>query len=426
VFALGVYILAAGAADLIVLGHLRGSVDLRLATRLAAIAKTVPKNGEPPASSAVPLNSRDLGNPPAGGDLDDAPVLAWWIPTGGRASALESGAPAFPPSRASVTDPIDATIAGRPFRLRGVSFPRGHLVVATSIEQSIDVRNNLLIAEGALLPVMLLTFFLIATLIGRRAAAPIERARRQQLDFTADASHELRTPLSVIEAEVGLALSAQRSGPAYRASLERVAQESERLRSIVNDLLWLARLDAIPSAPPSERVDLVALAEGCASRFRPIAEARNLTITVGSPPDGASAVNAPADWLDRLVSVLVDNACRYTEDGGRIEITVETTEGRTSLTVADSGPGIAEADRPEVLQRFHRASAAPGGAGLGLSIADTIVRSTGGRWDIGRAAIGGAQMRISWPRPHGDGGRHALAPSERVGGPPRVESEQVG
>ena len=364
--ALAVYLAAAGTADFVVVGHLQTTVDGRLAARLVQIVKSVPSNETPAAPPSVPLDERDLAAPANSGDLDDAPIFVWWIPTGRHAVALESSAPSFPADRAGVSSPTEATIAGRPFRLSGTAITGGRVVVATSTKQLIDLRNTLLIAEGSLLPVMLLTFFFIATLIGRRAATPIERARQRQLDFTADASHELRTPLSVIEAEVGLALSAQRSGPAYRAALERIALESNRLRGIVNDLLWLARLDALPDAPSSERVDLATLVESCASRFRSIAQGRRVDLVVQSPRgDEAPTVNAPAEWLDRLVSVLVDNACRYTNDGGRVVVSTEFAEGRASLTVDDSGPGISEEDEREIFRRFHRANASPGGAGIG-------------------------------------------------------------
>jgi signal transduction histidine kinase len=72
------------------------------------------------------------------------------------------------------------------------------------------------------------------------------------------------------------------------------------------------------------------------------------------------------------------------------------------MTVDDSGPGIPEADREQIFQRFHRASALPGGAGLGLSIADAVVRATGGRSEVAHAPLGGARIAVSWPRHHAD------------------------
>ncbi len=405
--ALVVYLVACAVADVVVIGHLGGSVDARLSGRLSALVKSAA--GRTAAGRLGPFPATTQTG--ARDDLDDAPVFSWWVPTGSSAAlALSAGAPELPRPLFGVSGTSGATIAGRPFRLAGAGVSGGRVVVATSVEQLSSVRSTLLVAEGAVLPFVLLTFFLVATVIGRRAAAPVERARQQQLDFTADASHELRTPLSVIEAEVGLALSTERSRDDYRASLERVANESRRLRGIVDDLLWLARLDTVPSAPAEEPVDLGALVGACVGRFAPIARQRSITLSSSGAPD--AVVRAPAEWLDRLVSVLLDNACRYTGSGGRVEVTVASSATRATLTVDDSGPGIAEEDRDDVLRRFHRASPSPGGAGLGLSIADTVVRATRGRWEIGAAPAGGARMQVSWlrlnPEPP-EGSRPAVA-----------------
>ncbi|MFY9933083.1 MAG: ATP-binding protein [Streptosporangiaceae bacterium] len=101
-------------------------------------------------------------------------------------------------------------------------------------------------------------------------------------------------------------------------------------------------------------------------------------------PDGPVLISAPPEWIDRLAGVLVDNGCRYAGPGGQVRIQVLAQGSRVSLTVEDSGPGIPSAERPRLFDRFHRAtdggSRHGSGAGLGLAIGDSIVRSTGGRW----------------------------------------------
>jgi signal transduction histidine kinase len=104
------------------------------------------------------------------------------------------------------------------------------------------------------------------------------------------------------------------------------------------------------------------------------------------------------------VSVLLDNACRYANESGRVEISVSSSGARVRLFVDDSGPGIAEDEREHIAQRFHRASAAPGGAGLGLSIADAVVRATNGEWRVAAAPLGGARIEASWTRFQADDG----------------------
>src|SRR5439155_20533806 len=132
--------------------------------------------------------------------------------------------------------------------------------------------------------------------IGRRVGAPIELARQRQLEFTADASHELRTPLSVIEAQTSLALAQDRDPGWYRAAFQRIAAESRRIRLLVEDLLWLARVDTSSGQPGAEAVDVGVLAWQAAERFATVAEARGLSLQV-TAPDLALVVTGPPAWL---------------------------------------------------------------------------------------------------------------------------------
>ena len=389
--ALALYLVASLVVDLVAVDRLNGAIDSRLATRLDQVVATLPPGG--------PTGTIGSYSPQSSGDYDDAPVVVWWVPPGAaRAVQLETGSPFLPPSALHVARPTDATVRGRQFRLAGTAVGGGRVIAGTTAEQVRTALATLLVVEAVLGPLALVVLYGAAWVIGRSAAAPVERARRRQLEFTADASHELRTPLSVIEAEVGLALNVQRSASSYRDALQRVAGETKRLRDIVEDLLWLARLDSLPAAPPAGEVDVASLASACTDRFSAIGARRGITVSVtdnGGPP---SLVLAPAEWLDRLVSVLVDNACRYANDGGRVDVTVSTPGERVTIAVDDSGPGISDQDRERIFDRFHRASDVPGGAGLGLSIADAVVRATGGDCEVSSSALGGARIAVSWPR----------------------------
>lgn len=223
-----------------------------------------------------------------------------------------------------------------------------------------------------------------------------QRLRR----FVADASHELRTPLSVIEAEVDLALSTPRQAPAYREALERIGTESRRLHRIVEDLLWLARVDSAPPTPGDEPVDLPAIAEQGVQRFLPVAQAKGLDLSAQTDGDDHGLINAPSELVDRLAGVLIDNAVRYTPPGGAVRVGVVTSGNRVSLVVADNGPGIPAEERPYLFDRFRRATTDQDGTGLGLAIADSVVRSTGGRWRVADNPGGGAHVEVSWHRHH--------------------------
>ena len=298
-------VLLALAANLLIVRHLDQNVDNRLDERLASASRS-PVN--PLATIAVSPS----------GDLDDAPTFLWLVRPDGASTALMAGAPRLPAhhwSSGGVTLPT----AGSPFRFDTVGLDGGWLVVGESVSKIGQARDQLLIAEGVLGALLLLVTFVGSFVVGLRASAPIEQIRRRQAEFTADASHELRTPLSVIEAEVDLALSRERSAAAYQDTLRRVASESGRLRSIVEDLLWLARADG---SPPEERADQVAdvaeVGSTCLSRFRAVADAASVTLTNRIDPDGACLIHADADSIDRLITVLLDNACRYAAiRGGR-------------------------------------------------------------------------------------------------------------
>jgi signal transduction histidine kinase len=278
-------------------------------------------------------------------------------------------------------------------------------VAGQSLGEQDHIEAVLGVGEALAAPVLLLAAFAGALVIGMRALSPVEQSRRRQLEFTADASHELRTPLSVIGAEASLALSATRSAAGYRSALVRVQGEAERLRSIVEDLLWLARFDSHPPQPGDEPLDLATIAAGCADRFGAIAGSHATDILVtGEGPGPACWISAPPEWIDRLAGVLADNACRHAGQRGTVRISVGRRASRVMLTVEDSGPGIPAEHRDRLFDRFHRATQQGGAAGLGLAIADSIVRSTGGQWRIGDSPLGGALFQVSWRRSKTPGG----------------------
>jgi signal transduction histidine kinase len=379
-----VAVVVALVANLVIVRRLDREVDARLMGQL---------------EQAVTGTSAPLVVTPGGdhdSDLDDAPTFIWRVSPAGEVTALMVGAPPLPRhdwSGGSTT----ATTGGSTFRFTSTPTDGGWLVAGESIVRIGQIRGDLIVVELALGALLLVVTFTGSFIVGLRASAPIEEIRRRQAEFTADASHELRTPLSVIQAEVDLALSKSRDPTSYRATLERVASESWRLRSIVDDLLWLARHDAdAPSAVVGSVTDVRAVARRCAERFEAVAVAGAVELVHSTEPGPAAPVLADPDAIDRLVSVLLDNACRYAGQGGRVELQVTCSGGQVTLIVDDSGPGIPAGQHDLVLDRFHRADDRPGGTGLGLAIADAVVRSSGGTWSIGRSRLGGAHMGVSW------------------------------
>jgi signal transduction histidine kinase len=329
------------------------------------------------------------------------PIFLWLYGLNGKVEISTPGAPDVPEGL-KPNSPTTLDLGGHHYRVNGeravdqLGQDAGWLMVGTSVDGVYRSILNLALVEfGLAIPLALLTF-LGAVWIARRAVAPVEDARRRQLAFTADASHELRTPLTVIEAEASLALQKHRDAAAYRHSIERIAAEGARLRRIVEDLLWLARFESEPSRPDTGAVDVGEVATDSVARFRHVADQRGIRLTGSVGTSQAPLIAAPPEWIDRLAGVLIDNACRYSPDGGSVDVSVTSGEGRVRLAVDDSGPGIPVAERAQIFDRFHRANSKPGGAGLGLAIGNAIVTATGGRWEVGDSASGGARMAVHW------------------------------
>jgi two-component system heavy metal sensor histidine kinase CusS len=397
VVVMAAYLLGTVALNLVVVNRLTAQADARLSQRLAEAEHPTPSTGEVP-----PTTDSDH-------DIDDAPRFVWIVTGSGRPIALTPQSPTLPDRTWSAgASTID--VDGTPFRFMAQPDGSGWLVAGESLSQLDRVQSALTGPELLFGVILLIVTFIGSLVIGLRASAPLELVHRRQVEFTADASHELRTPLSVIEAEVELALSRPRDAGEYRVVLGRIAGEGHRLRHIVDDLLWLARIDDERTTTTSvAEADVSAIAVTSVDRFQPLAAARSTALRVDVTTDRPTRIHADPEWIDRLIGVLVDNACKFAGAGGEVVVTVRPAGNRVVLQVDDSGPGIPPDQRQLVLDRFHRGGAAEEGTGLGLAIADSVVRVTDGSWLITEAPLGGARMEISW---------RGLATRSKPGGPP--------
>lgn len=230
-----------------------------------------------------------------------------------------------------------------------------------------------------------------------------EAVRYQDLrkEFVANVSHELRTPLSVIkgfaETLADGALNDPVKGPRYLGLIEK---HTNQLTNLVADLLDLAKLEGHPTLPKCVSVDLGALTRQVVDGLRPVAERKQQTITLQVSHD-TPPVKGNADYLERAVSNLVDNAIKYTPQGGKITVTVEAPDSTVIVRVADSGIGIPEADLPRIFERFYRVdrsrSRDMGGTGLGLSIVKHVVQAHGGTVAVVSSAATGSTFTLSFP-----------------------------
>ena len=212
----------------------------------------------------------------------------------------------------------------------------------------------------------------VSILLARWATAPVARAWQQQRQFLSDASHELKTPLTVILSNAEL-LEAAPLGERPARWADNIRSEAKRMRSLVEEMLTLARADnAVRSAVMAE-LSLSDLATDCVLAFEPVAFEAGKPLESDVAPD--VTVLGDGDKLRQLVGVLLDNAIKYGRDGGTITLTLRRTDRQARLTVSNPGDPIPPDQLRRLFERFYRADASRGeqsGFGLGLPIAASI------------------------------------------------------
>jgi len=189
--------------------------------------------------------------------------------------------------------------------------------------------------------------------------------------FSADLAHELRTPITNILGEAQVALTRDRTPAEYRETIESTIGECERLSGIVDNLLFVARVDAAREPIAPTRFDARAAVEKIASFYQMIADDHHVTIRCS----GEGQIYADSALFERAVGNLVDNALRFTPANGSIQIAIAEHAANFEVAVSDTGCGIAPEHLPRVFDRFYRAESSRGsdGAGLGLALVKSIV-----------------------------------------------------
>ena len=224
-----------------------------------------------------------------------------------------------------------------------------------------------------------------------------EFAERNRREFTANVSHELKTPLQGIIGSAELIENGMVRPDDLPRFVGHIHAEAARLVTLIDDIIRLSQLDE-GDAMPTEPVDLLAVSQEAAENLHDAAAARSVTVSVTGQP---SVIPGVRRLLYEIVDNLCDNAIKYNRDGGRVDVTVAADADGSSITVADTGIGIAPEHQGRVFERFYRVdkshSKASGGTGLGLSIVKHAVQYHHGRIELESTPGTGTTIRAVFP-----------------------------
>lgn len=242
-----------------------------------------------------------------------------------------------------------------------------------------------------------LALFGVSWWFAGRSIKPIEENTRKQVEFVAAASHELRSPLAVIQASAAAMRADPEKGEHFRGNIER---ECTRMGRLVSDLLLLAGSDAKTWSIQFSPVELDTLLIETVELFRPLAWERKQKLTLELPEDELPELRGDAQRLQQALSVLIDNALHYTPEGGMVIVRAITGQKSVRLEVEDNGPGIPPEHAAHIFDRFYRVDKSRNDKshfGLGLSIAQELVRLHNGRISVQAASSGGALFIVELP-----------------------------
>lgn len=227
----------------------------------------------------------------------------------------------------------------------------------------------------------------------------LERSFTEMQRFTADAAHELRTPLAIIRSEAEIALRLPRSSEEYCGVLENLLEDTQRLSTMADQLLFLSRQDTGLSPKVRENVVLDELLREVIGNMQLVAQEKGVLLQMGDNP--ACQLSSDGRLLRRVLINLLDNAIKYTDASGLVTVTSRISMDQVVVQVRDNGVGISPEQLPHIFDRFYRVDAArsgeENGAGLGLSICQSIVRSLHGTISLESEVGKGSTVTVTLP-----------------------------
>lgn len=363
----------------------------------------------PPTES---LNPEDDMKPPSGTQRGESGRIGAFVPTysvtvssdlsivskGDNFTQMDDDLVTYAISEVMSADDAEGRLSEVGLYFRKAEVAEGYRIAfadASIVSDAVldTVKVSLLIGAGALI-----ALFIISMLLSKIAMRPIEESWNKQKRFVADASHELKTPLTVLLANNDILLSHPEKTVAEQTKwIESSQAEAQRMESLVHDLLLLAQIEQDETEQKSflktrsEKVDVSELANKSVLQFEALAFERSLDLESQIEPD--VFIEGEPEQIERLLKILLDNACKYAEPGGHVNLAVSTEKDKATITVSNTGADISDGDLEHVFERFYRSDKARsrsttdsgeettshnGSFGLGLSIAKGIVEVHGG------------------------------------------------
>ncbi|MCH7616406.1 MAG: ATP-binding protein [Chloroflexi bacterium] len=398
-----ILVLIGGAVYGVTRASLYDQVDDDLRTRNAVLLSTLIRDvSRPPGPRIQRDQFRLAASLLSAGGYSAAIVVEGEDEPVGTANIEEIAIPSFEELEADVGEgsaTIDtSTSDGEDIRLRVERLgPTSFITVGRSIEPEQQALNRLIIVlvGGGVFGLVLASGS--GFILSGRALRPIRQAMDAQRTFVADASHELRTPLALIRANAEIM---KREGAGESAeSVDDIIKEADHLNYLIGQMLTLARADVSEAPFASEDVDLSHLAGDVVREAQVLAREKAITLVY----EGESGLHVLGDGqrLREVLLILLDNAFKYSAEGGSVKVRLTADGAAARLAVADNGHGIPAADLPHVFDRFYRVDKARsremGGTGLGLAIARWIAEEHGGSIRLESTAGEGTTVTVELP-----------------------------
>jgi signal transduction histidine kinase len=298
----------------------------------------------------------------------------------------------------------NSTPADKTLRLHAMRFKlaSGQHLVAVAVADQEELEDKYADLIAAFVAIAILALILVAAggfFLVRKSTQPIERSIIFMRRFMADAAHELRTPITILRTRAEVALQQPRDTANYVSALRGIEVESRRLGGIVESLLVLARADAGERQIEKERIFLDDIAIDAAGAAQVVARQKNVEITVDEFEE--APIEGDSSLIRQLVMIVLDNAVKFTDPGGQVQVRVSMIDGAPRFSVADTGIGIKAEELGRVFQRFFRGETARSrteGAGLGLSIASWIAREHDASISLKSEPGQGTTVTVTFPR----------------------------